>query len=503
MSLSEGNARLMRSQQPKVVGPVDGSFDDFVSPPDPGFVDPNGFAAAPYFPTILPFVTPTLTFPASITPTVWLDGNQQAYADAAGLVPNSFGFVRRINGGGATGLWFTNTDVERPYRDGNSVRFEPIVTPGSAFRSAPGGGIIGNAATIAFSFVSRASVTGGPSMGLFHESAEIIGCRMGGDQIAVFSSAGAWVPAARLRIGALNTIIIRYTPVGIDLMLDAGGTITLESTVLALPGTGALGLWFAGQYGADYLYGSMTQGLGVPRAITDAERDALHTWMVGQNAPAAYPDYASLLVFIGDSITSGAPGVPYYQTYAMLMLPSLRMGHQVENANCAVGGSGVYALQSSAMWTVGLGLYSSTRIGNIMIFAIGCNDLANNNSTDLVLYGTGGPAGSGIYPACDIARARGFKVVIVTIGPRSDAMAVTQAVYNSRRAIVNANLLTEGLLHADAVVDTTQIANYGRDGDSNNAITYQGDHIHPTPVGQALLAPYVSAKILPLLPAGH
>lgn len=42
VSLSEGNARLMRSQQPKVVGPVDGSYDTFICPPSPGFIDPNG-----------------------------------------------------------------------------------------------------------------------------------------------------------------------------------------------------------------------------------------------------------------------------------------------------------------------------------------------------------------------------------------------------------------------------------------------------------------------------
>lgn len=42
VSLSEGNARMMRSQRPKTVGPVDGSYDTFVCPPSPGFINPNG-----------------------------------------------------------------------------------------------------------------------------------------------------------------------------------------------------------------------------------------------------------------------------------------------------------------------------------------------------------------------------------------------------------------------------------------------------------------------------
>lgn len=47
VSLSEGNARLMRSRQPKTVGPTDGNFDDFISPASPGFVSPNGPPASP------------------------------------------------------------------------------------------------------------------------------------------------------------------------------------------------------------------------------------------------------------------------------------------------------------------------------------------------------------------------------------------------------------------------------------------------------------------------
>lgn len=42
VSLSEGNARLMRSQAPRYAGPDDGAYDDFACPPDPGFIDPNG-----------------------------------------------------------------------------------------------------------------------------------------------------------------------------------------------------------------------------------------------------------------------------------------------------------------------------------------------------------------------------------------------------------------------------------------------------------------------------
>ena len=42
VTLSEGNAELMRAQAPREIGPVDGAIDTFVCPPFPGFKDPNG-----------------------------------------------------------------------------------------------------------------------------------------------------------------------------------------------------------------------------------------------------------------------------------------------------------------------------------------------------------------------------------------------------------------------------------------------------------------------------
>jgi hypothetical protein len=64
VSLSEGNARLMRSQQPKVIGPIDGSFDVFDCPPSPGFVNANG--PPPQLPNQGP------TGPLSVVVNMWL-----------------------------------------------------------------------------------------------------------------------------------------------------------------------------------------------------------------------------------------------------------------------------------------------------------------------------------------------------------------------------------------------------------------------------------------------
>lgn len=78
VSLSEGNARLMRSQAPRSVGPNDGGFDRFISPPDPGFVNPNGP------PEQGDNTGPT--GPLSVVTNMWLRADTVLQATAAGRV---------------------------------------------------------------------------------------------------------------------------------------------------------------------------------------------------------------------------------------------------------------------------------------------------------------------------------------------------------------------------------------------------------------------------------
>ena len=63
VSLTEGNARMMRSQAPRSVGPSDGNFDQFICPPSPGFVNPNG--PPKIVPSSLGYVATRLAVPDS------------------------------------------------------------------------------------------------------------------------------------------------------------------------------------------------------------------------------------------------------------------------------------------------------------------------------------------------------------------------------------------------------------------------------------------------------
>lgn len=504
VSLTEGNARLMRSRQPKTVGPADGNFDEFTSPPDPGFVNPNGAAPAPYLPPVDPYVPNTLAFPATYAPRVWFDGNQQAFADNAGLIPNGFGFVRRLNEiPSLAGVWLAEADTGRPYRDGNSLRFECIGSNGgySMLRGAAAG-MTTTDCTLVASFVPRDNAYAGPAMGLFGTSDRSVGIIISSNQVWIDNPVALWFSSLTVTQGALNTITVRYTNIGIELSVTVNGTTTTDSVPLAMPTNPINAGWLVGRNGAGYQYCSVTQAIAGPGASA-AIVASVGAWAATQRITPAYPDNRALISIVGDSIPRGT-GANYNLTYPFRALEAIRATRPMtENCDTAVGGFGVAGVVTGGANTpffMSKRFYASTRIKNIMVVALGTNDLANGNPVEFVLYGTGSPfvSGSGLYPLCDAARALGYKVILATIGPRSDAMGVTQAAYDAARDAANNDMAANWRQHADAFADT-RIPLFGRNGDSNNPTYYSVDKVHPNNAGHGVVYPVFTAAILSLL----
>lgn len=444
-------------------------------------------------------------FPATVSPAVWFNGNLQAYSDSAGTIPVNTGLVRNLKDG-VTGNWTTPSDIQRPFKDSNSLRFECATADFSTVMTHPSVSVNRNACTVMVSFVARDNTTGDATMGLFTDDTVDAGitCTSG---ITVRSNGGSinWTTGLSLICGVVNTIVIRFTSTTIDITVNSGGIIT--SATLAgqtIPGTAISGNWYCGWDGANTgIYGSISQAMVIGKTVSDSERDSLIAWANNQITPPAYPNSEILYGYVGDSITRMSQAT-YGLGYPFLSLANIRAaGYNAENCDTAISGSGVSNILSNANTTYVncVPFYSPARIKNVMVIQLGTNDIANNNGVAYTLYGTGsGNTNTGLYVACDDARGRGWKVVLITIGPRSDSMVVSQNTYNTQRAQVNADILSNGLAnHADRVVDTTQIVNFGRDGDSDNATYYSGDKIHPINAGHALLAPSVTAALLSLL----
>lgn len=449
------------------------------------------------------YAWPPVPFPPTITPSVWFDGNQQAYSDLAGTLPVSSGLIRRINEPASTGgAWTTPSDPERPYRDSNSVRFECIGSAGGYQMTRPNvGGIPQNACTIIMSTMLRDNSFAGQSMGLIRSDDLSIGVWTAGALIFVFSTPITWNPTTLALVpGVRNTLLVEYNSVGMSAILDANGTVTSESRVQALPSSAVPGNFRMGVDGVGYTYNSTSQAIIIPRVLTAQEKTALFAYVNAQVLPPAYPNDRALLAFAGDSITRGT-GANYGFTYPFLGLSNIRSTKPLtENCDCAIGGTGVTnILRPGSTFYRANQFYSSQRIKNIMTIFLGTNDLANGNGVAYTLNGTGAPDNAGVYAACDAARIAGWKVILCTLLPRSDAMAVSQATFDAARAAFNTDVRANWASHADALCDFAAVAGMGADGDSNNTANYSTDKIHPINAGHSLLEPTYRAAALSLL----
>lgn len=364
-------------------------------------------------------------------------------------------------------------------------------------------GIFRDDCTIVISYVARDNAYAGPTMGLIRSTDARVGVRISSNQIWVYVGGANFFTTLTVRQGQRNTIGIVYTPTDVTVTLNAGGAISSDTQVSVQAHEAAAGPWIVGCDGASYVYGSVVQAPVVARAVSATELAAMMAYCHAQPAEAAYPDNRPLITYVGDSITR-MTAASYGFGYPFRALEVLRATHPLtENCDTAVGGFGVAGIVTGGANTpyfMAKQFYSATRVKNVMVINIGSNDLANGNPTVFVLNGTGPPgiAGSGIYPLCDAARALGYKVVLMTIGPRTDATAISNG-FEAARVIVNNDMAANWAAHADAFFDTRGIVNWGGATDSDNPVYYSGDKIHPINAGHALPAPGLAAVILPFL----
>lgn len=96
---------------------------------------------------------------------------------------------------------------------------------------------------------------------------------------------------------------------------------------------------------------------------------------------------------------------------------------------------------------------------------------------------------------CQAAQRRGFKVVVLTVLPRSDAG--TPGSFETDRQTVNTNLRANWTTFADALADVAADSRIGDAGDETNT-TYYADRVHPTTTGGGIIAQIVYDAILTL-----
>lgn len=442
-------------------------------------------------------------FPASVVPSLWLNGSKPAFSDAAGTVlalAPSGRAANAPNQGTLGGAWLSpNTTDARCFRDATGMCFETTPTTGNlggtGFNAPVGATCPANAVTVAGMLVNRTSplVNSGNLKGILNGIDNVTTGQWGpliiNGEFCVYHNGTIWHTGLTVPLATPTAFCVRFSPTQIDATLVINGVTSTATTVTAIiAGTIAtLSLAILPAF-AEGLDASLTQLLVVPRTIADLEQTALLTWLSAQTPALAFPVSANFVAISGDSIAEGA-GLSSQYAWAYKMLPALEaLGPQVKLLNLGIPSIRIDAAHVDYTTTIAP-IYSASRSRNVLFVQVVTNTIAFAGLTVpqvLAQY----------YSLCDDAKAKGFTVIACTCLPRSDAGI--SASFETDRTAFNVDVRANFAAHAALLCDFAGVAGMGAAGDSNGA-NYQSDHVHPSVAGMVLLTPVAQAAAIAAL----
>lgn len=187
-------------------------------------------------------------------------------------------------------------------------------------------------------------------------------------------------------------------------------------------------------------------------------------------------------VFLGNSLTSGfgiSAAKDFYPSQAFTLQAGAILCY-----NRGIPGQTTQDMQA-AIATQATAYYNASVAKNIGVFW----EITN----DLFFGGSAASAYANAVTYCQSLRAIGYKVVILTVLPRSDAG--TPLGFEVARTTVNANIVANWASFADGIYDCAGDARIGDFGDQLDPTYYQSDQVHLNATGYAIIATGVSAVI--------
>jgi lysophospholipase L1-like esterase len=201
-----------------------------------------------------------------------------------------------------------------------------------------------------------------------------------------------------------------------------------------------------------------------------------------------------VVVFDGDSLTFGAGCLPYYafpngQDYPSQVAAALPSNGTYYNVG--VGGETIAAMLANGPTVVDPKLV--TGAGNVVVICGGTND---------IFYSDVDPYPN-IVAYCQARKTAGWKVIVGTLGPRSDTGV--PADYETKRQSVNtrirANAISGGW--ADAIADFGADPTIGQAGNQTDLRYFAGDNVHLSVLGYRIRASIVLNALSTLGIYGH
>jgi lysophospholipase L1-like esterase len=229
--------------------------------------------------------------------------------------------------------------------------------------------------------------------------------------------------------------------------------------------------------------GQIDEASKYARYLTDREVALYYNARAGLTFGGSVTGLAQKLVICdGDSITLGAVGLVANSRYPNQM-DSLS-SEALALRNMGRSGLATATILADAPTRIDP-LFDAIYVRRIAVVMMGVNDLRNGGFSTASII-------ANISAYCTARRAAGFKVIVCTITPATDAG--TAGSFAADRATVNASIRTNYPTYADGIADVGGDATIGGDSAPNNA-TYYGDKLHPTAAGNAIIASIIKAAV--------
>jgi lysophospholipase L1-like esterase len=254
-------------------------------------------------------------------------------------------------------------------------------------------------------------------------------------------------------------------------------TVAVTGTIRGSSGSITLKL----QNESEMLYGWAGSWWPVAGHKTLGSLDARYVQGTGGKMTGPFVTQVPVIVFDGDSITFGIGALPVNRFPNSNDYPSQVVGSLDQRGtyvNIGVAGETTATMITNAPTAVDP--YFTAGCNNVVCFHGGTNDIQ---------FGADAPTTYGrIVTYCQARQAAGWRVIVATITPRSDAG--TPGNFETIRQSVNTSIRTNWQTFANGLADIGNDANMGQASDQTNTQYYNGDLVHHNPYGYGILASY-------------
>jgi len=249
--------------------------------------------------------------------------------------------------------------------------------------------------------------------------------------------------------------------------------VSAIATDLAINGTIELSrIGFKGTNGISAFFG---------KALSDIEQLAIYRSLAAKLKDRGVTNINDTTISVicdGDSITYGSYASDWYHSYPEQLRA---LNPKITTHQFGAGGQKIETMLANAA-TVVDPLYMATGVEkSVVVCWGGSNDIAVFSRTDTQTY-------NDIVSYCSGRQAAGFKVIILTIMPRTDCTGGEE----TYRQSVNTSIRANWAIFADALAD---VAADTRLDDFNDTTYYYSDKIHLIDAGYAAVAELINNAI--------